>query len=153
MKKDLKNKRVEEKPHALRLRPTLGKGFLLIAIWCLTLVPALAEGPTFHSFLAKDLTRLVPVTSFSRNDRIYLYTTWTNLTGPHEIKVLWIRPDQKVQETTRFKVNSPPASWAWLSFSKGLLDLSSGDVKFIGSWKARLFLDGKFLKEYEFSVF
>jgi hypothetical protein len=138
-------------------RTRIGKGFLFLGIWCLTLVPALAQGPTFHTILTKDLTRLVPVTSFSKNDKIYLHTIWTNLTGDHEIKVLWLRPDKKVQETTRLKVKIPPetpnyTTWAWLSFKKGLLDIMPTEGRFIGSWKSQLFLDEKLLKEYTFSV-
>jgi hypothetical protein len=107
--------------------------------------------------MTKDLDRLVPVTTFSKSDKIYLHTVWTNLTGEHEIKVFWIRPDKKIQETTRMKVNIPPNSpsyttWSWLSFKKGLLDILPTEGKFIGLWKAQLFLDGKLLKEYPFSV-
>jgi hypothetical protein len=135
----------------------IGQGFLLIGIWCLTFVPALAQGPTFRSILTKDLTRLIPVTSFSKSDKVYLYTVWTGLAGEHEVKVLWIRPDTGVQETTRFKIKVPPnaqtyTSWAWLSFKKGLLDILPSEGKFIGPWKARLFLDEKFLMEYAFKV-
>ncbi len=143
------------------LRPAkglwIGTGFLLLGIWCLSHVSVLAQGLTFHTILTKDLTRLVPVTSFSRNDKIYLYTVWTGLAGNHEIKVLWIRPDKKVQETTRYKIKVPHnsqnyTSWAWLSFKKGLLDILPTEGKFIGPWTARLFLDEKFLMEYAFTV-
>jgi hypothetical protein len=131
--------------------------FFLAAGWLLPWTPALAEGPTFHSILVKNLKQLTPATTFSKNDQIYLYTVWTGLTGDHELKVLWVRPDKKVQETTRFKVKIPPntqnyTTWAWLSFKKGLLDFMASDAIFIGPWKARLFLDDKFLAEYPFSV-
>jgi hypothetical protein len=123
-----------------------------------TLVQDRTQAPTFHSLLTKDLNRPNPATSFSKNDRIYLLTDWTGLQGPHEIKVLWIRPDKNVQETVRLKENissnsSKYSSWAYLSFNKGLLNISPMEGKFIGPWKAQLFLDGKFLKEYDFSVF
>lgn len=116
------------------------------------------QPPTFYSFLTKDLNRPIPVTSFSKNDRIYLLTDWTGLQGLHEIKVLWIRPDKTVQETVRLKENissksSNYSSWAYLSFKKGLLNISPLEGKFIGPWKAQLFLDGNLLKEYDFSVF
>jgi hypothetical protein len=119
--------------------------------------PAQTQGLTFHSILTKDLNRPNPATSFSKNDRIYLLTVWTGLQGPHEIKVLWIRPDKTIQETVRLKENissKPPSytSWAYLSFTKGLLNISPVEGKFIGAWKAQLFLDGKLLKEYDFSV-
>jgi hypothetical protein len=130
---------------------------LLAAGWLLPWNTTLAEGPAFHSILVKNLKQLTPATSFSKNDQIYLYTVWTGLTGDHELKVLWVRPDKKVQETTRFKVKIPPntrnyTTWAWLSFKKGLLDFMASDAIFIGPWKARLFLDDKFLAEYPFSV-
>jgi hypothetical protein len=115
------------------------------------------EKPTFHSVLTRDLNHLFPETRFSRSDRIYLNTTWTGLKGKHEVKVLWIRPDQKVQETTRFSFtvpsgNSSYQTWAWLAFKKGVLNISPGDTKFIGPWKAQLYLDGRLLTEYPFTV-
>jgi hypothetical protein len=132
--------------------------FLLVGTWCLITASALAQGPTFRSFFTKDLNQLIPATSFSKSDRIYLYTVWTGLTGDHDLKILWIRPDKQVQETTRFKVKIPPktpnyTSWAWLSFKKSLLDVMSTEGKFIGPWRVKLFLDEKFLQEYTFTVF
>jgi hypothetical protein len=116
------------------------------------------QGPSYHSILTKDLNHPIPITSFSKSDRIYLLTNWTGLQGPHEIKVLWIRPDKTVQETVRFKDNISSkslnySSWAYLAFKKGLLNISPLEGKFIGSWKAQLFLDGKLLEDYDFSVF
>ena len=141
-----------------RNRPWIRWAFLIIGIWCSTLALAQTPGPAFHSILTKDLTRLIPASSFSKSDKIYLYTVWKGLTGAHEVKVLWVRPDKGIQETTRFKIDVPLNapnynSWAWLSFKKGLLDILPTEGKFIGPWKARLFLDGTFLKEYAFSVF
>jgi len=138
-------------------KPWIGLGFLLIGVFCQTAALAQTKGPTFHSILTKDLSRLIPIASFSRNDRIYLYTVWTGLQGAHEIKILWIRPDKKVQETVRIKekISSKTpnyTSWAYLSFTKGLLNISPFERNFIGPWKAQLFLDEKLLKEYDFSV-
>ncbi len=119
--------------------------------------PDSSRAPSFFSLLTKDLKRPVPTSSFSKNDRIYLVTTWTGLHGTHEIKVLWVRPDTKVQETVRLNENVSSrlptyTTWAYLSFTKGLLNISPFEGKFIGSWKAQLFLDGKLLKEYDFTV-
>lgn len=119
--------------------------------------PDSSRAPSFYSLLTKDLKRPVPTSSFSKNDRIYLVTTWTGLHGTHEIKVLWVRPDKTVQETVRLNENIPSGlptytTWAYLAFTKGLLNISPFEGKFIGSWKARLFLDGKLLKEYDFTV-
>lgn len=130
---------------------------LLLVLGIGPLVFAQAPGPTFRTTLTKDLNRLTPASSFSKNDKIYLHTVWTGLSGSHEVKVLFIRPDTKIQETTRIRITVPPHSatyttWAWLSFKKGLLNLFSSDAKFIGPWKAQLFLNGKKLAEYTFSV-
>jgi hypothetical protein len=119
---------------------------------------SVAKIPTQHSILTKDLNRPIPARVFSKNDRIYLLTVWRGLHGPHEIKVLWVRPDKTVQETVRLKENIPAnnptfTSWAYLSFTKGLLNISPLEGKFVGDWKAQLFLDGNLLKEFDFSVF
>jgi hypothetical protein len=150
-----------------RTRPFLAlcspkRFFFLRSLLCaaiLFLAPGVAwlQGMTYHSFMVKDLNQLTPTTSFSKSDKIYLYTVWTGLTGDHKLKVLWVRPDKKIQETTQFEVKVPLktlnyTTWAWLEFKKRPLDFMSSDAIFIGPWKARLFLDGKFLKEYDFSV-
>jgi hypothetical protein len=119
--------------------------------------PGQFRGPTFHSILTKDLNRPLPATTFSKSDRIYLVTFWTGLQGAHEIKVLWVRPDKTVQETVRLNENIPAkaptyTTWAYLSFTKGLLNLSPSEGKFIGAWKAQLYLDGNLLKEFDFTV-
>ncbi len=111
---------------------------------------------SYRSLLTKDLNRLIPSSTFTRNDRIYLYTTWTGLSGRHEIKVLFVRPDGEVQETVRIQENVPPTpiynTWAYLAFKKGLLNITPFEGKFIGRWKAQLFLDGVLLQEYPFTV-
>jgi hypothetical protein len=140
-----------------KLTQKLLRGVLITALLLFSASRVWSQGMTYQTIMVKDLNRLTPTTSFSKSDKIYLYTTWIALTGHHEIKVLWIRPDNKIQETTRLKVEIPPktqtyTTWAWLSFKKGLLDFMSSDAQFIGPWKARLFLDDTFLKEYPFSV-
>jgi hypothetical protein len=114
--------------------------------------------PDHHSILTKNLKQPIPAQTFSRSDRIYLLTVWTGLQGNHEIKVLWVRPDGTVQETVRLNEKIPTISktyttWAYLSFTKGLLNISPTEGKFIGAWKAQLFLDGKLLKEFDFTVY
>jgi hypothetical protein len=128
---------------------------LLILVLPITLYPA--QAPTFQSLLTKDLTGLAPSTRFSLNDRIYLVTVWTGLKNAHQFMVHWVRPDQKIQETTRFKFSVPEGTinyrtWGWLSFKKRLWNLSSSESKFIGTWKARLYLDDQFLAEYPFEI-
>jgi hypothetical protein len=108
--------------------------------------------------LTKDINNLAPSTRFSLNDRIYLVTVWTGLKNGHQLMVQWVRPDQKIQETTRFKFTVPEETinyrtWGWLSFKKKLWNLSSSEGKFIGTWKARLYLDDRFMAEYLFEVF
>ena len=142
---------------SLLRRILIRRGLPFLGLLILLLSPVWAQEPTFRSILTKDLNRLIPATTFSRNDKIYLHTVWTRLTGKREIKVLWIRPDKKVQETTRLQVNLSSntityTSWSWLSFKKGLFDFLGMEGKIIGVWKAQLFLDDTLLKEYIFTV-
>lgn len=153
------------------LRGTFRQAAGIVLALVLLVSPALAQGvhpalprtgppagPTFQSLLTRDLSNLTPNTRFSLNDKIHLYTIWTGLKGAHRLMVKWIRPDGKVQETTRFNFSVPEKvdnyrTWAWLSFKKSLLNISAADSKFVGPWKARLFMDDKLVAEYPFQVF
>jgi hypothetical protein len=143
-------------------RSVRGTGALVLVLTLvLTLTPVrgpAGTAPTFQSLLTRDLSNLAPAAKFSLNDKIHLYTVWTGLRGSHALMVKWVRPDGKAQETTRFKFSVPPGdvnyrTWAWLSFKKSLLNVSTADSKFVGPWKARLFLDEKLVAEYPFQVF
>jgi S1-C subfamily serine protease len=113
------------------------------------------QGPTFQSLLTRDRTSLSASSRFSLDDRVYLVTVWTGLKNDHQFMVEWVRPDGYVQDTTRFNFTVPEnttkyRTWGWLSFKKR--SWSFTESKFIGNWKARLYLDGRFLAEYYFSV-
>lgn len=129
--------------------------FLALGFLATPLSAKTPPGFTFHSLLTRDLANLAPDTRFSLNDRIHLYTVWTGLKGSHQLVVKWVRPDGQVQETTRFTFSVPEKApnyrtWAWLEFKKSLMNIP--ESKFLGKWKARMFLDSKQMAEYEFQV-
>ncbi|MGA3083990.1 MAG: hypothetical protein ABSE95_04285 [Thermodesulfobacteriota bacterium] len=131
---------------------------MLMGIFLLTASGVRSQGPTFHSILTKDKALLTPDTYFSLSDRISLNTIWDGLTGTHEETVLWIEPEEKVHETTRFLFTVPSGniscrtSACCLNFNKKRFFLSARQIKYIGHWRVQLFLDGKFLSEYSFYV-
>jgi len=133
-------------------------GILLVGIFLLAASGEGSAKPTFYSFLTKDQTLLTPDTRFSRNDRVSLQTIWHGLTGTHDVAVLWIDPDKKVYQRTRFTFTVPfgnpslQTSACCLDFFKNRFLLNNSVLKYIGPWRVQLFLDGKFLSEYSFDI-
>jgi hypothetical protein len=74
------------------------------------------------------------------------------------VEVLWIDPDKNVYQTTRFTFtvpsgnNSFQTSACCLNFFKNRFLLNNTVLKYIGTWRVQLFLDGKFLSEYSFDI-
>lgn len=138
----------------------LGQGILmLVGLFLLTTSGAGSPRPTFHSFLAKNQTNPTPETRFAYNDQISLQTIWKGLTGTHEEMVLWIAPDKKgVYHTNRFTFTIPSGNISYqttaccLSFNKRKFFLPDTQLIYIGTWTAKLFLDGNFLSEFSFYV-
>jgi hypothetical protein len=137
-------------------RECLGMGILLAGLFFIGAAWGGSQTPTFHSFLTKDLIVPNPATQFTFSDRISLLTVWNGLTGTHNVAVLWINPQKNVYSTTEFTFKVPPGNISsrsmacCLSFRKRWFFLSNKRIKLLGSWKARLFLDGIFLAEYSF---
>jgi len=138
----------------------LCKGILvLVGIVLLTTSGVGSSRLTFHSFLAKNQTNPTPETRFTYNDRISLQTIWNGLTGIHEEKVLWIAPDKKgVYLTNRFTFTVPSGNISYqtsaccLNFNKRKFFLPDTQLIYIGTWSAKLYLDGEFLSEFFFYV-
>ncbi len=131
---------------------------LIMGIWVLTASGEGNTNPVFNSFLTKDQNTLTPSTQFTFSDRISLQTVWTGLTGTHEETVLWIQPGGQPHEKIQFKFIVPSGnsdyrtSACCLNFRKKRFFLSAKQIKYIGTWRAQLFLDGKLLSEYPFIV-
>ncbi len=138
----------------------LWQGIMLVGIFLLTTSGVGSQGPTFHSILTKDQISLAPDTRFSINDRISFQTVWTGLTGTHEEKVRWIRPNGITHEQTRLTFTIPSGNPSYstsaccLEFpTKQMVFISAHRLSYLGTWRAQLFLDGRLLSEYSFSIY
>jgi hypothetical protein len=131
---------------------------IMVGIGVMTASGAGNTNPTFHSFLTKDPKSPTSATDFSLNDRVSLQTIWTGLTGTHEEKVLWIKPNGTTYEKIQFVFTVPPGTLSYrtsaccLEFRKKRFLISPRELSYFGTWRAQLFLDNKLLSEYSFFV-
>ncbi len=93
-------------------------------------------------------------------DRIYLYFSWRNISGTHEITAFWINPKGKQQNqiNLKFIANKPKVdNWVALEFNnlfneKYPLVPDISAAKFVGKWKVKILLDGNLLETKSFQV-
>ncbi|MBI5874563.1 MAG: hypothetical protein HZB81_01735 [Deltaproteobacteria bacterium] len=96
---------------------------------------------------------------FSCRSRVYAdFVFKEKKSGNHMIEAIWIRPDGKRQEHTRYE-SAGNRAWLWLELHPsfggklfGAIDQSAGMDEFIGEWKLKVYLDGKFLERKSFYV-
>ena len=134
---------------------------LLVALSLLH-VPVYAEAavPSYAVVFVTDPTRPIPTQEFDCSQNIYAYFSWWGLQDLHQITVLWINPKGKQQDDIDLKFVASAdkvQNWVGLKFfnlrkerNPLLHDSSSGD--FVGTWTARIFLDGNLLENKKFTV-
>ena len=76
-------------------------------------------------------------------DHVYIWLSWVNVTGTHEVKILWIEPGEKLYETkqTYKSQDGKLTTYFWLDTT------SSAPA---GEWLAEVYLDGNFVRSYSF---
>jgi len=77
------------------------------------------------------------------DDLVYIWLTWVNVTGTHEVKILWIEPGEKLYETKQIykSQDGKLTTYFWL-------DTTSSAPP--GEWLAEVYLDGSFVRSYSF---
>lgn len=116
--------------------------------------------PAYSAFLTDNLEEKKTKKEFSCMDRIYLYFSWRNISGTHEITAFWINPKGKQQNqiNLKFIANKPKVdNWVALEFNnlfneKYPLVPDISAAKFVGKWKVKILLDGNLLETKSFQV-
>jgi hypothetical protein len=80
---------------------------------------------------------------FFVDDVVYIWLSWVNVTGSHQVKILWIDPSEKIIEVVRtFESKTGKlANYFWLDTT-----ISAP----VGKWVAEVYLDGVFVRSYAF---
>jgi hypothetical protein len=121
---------------------------------------AVVTGPSYTAVFVTDPTRPIPTQEFDCSQNIYLYFTWWGLKDLHQITVLWVNPKGKQQDDIDLKfvaTTEKVENWVGLKFfnlrkERNPLIHDSTSVDFVGTWAARIFLDGNLLEEKKFTV-
>jgi len=128
--KDIPNKNVNE-----NLNRTSAQ-FLSDAVTCKGLKDSLPQ----------DLS-----SDFSVSETIYLYLTWKNLIGKHQINIYWYTPAGKIQDQTTYSFSSNGDTyntWHHLQLFDNQVRLDN----FVGQWTAKIVLNNDLVGEQHFSV-
>lgn len=106
-----------------------------------TNAPEIVEG-----FLCTGIFEGQPVgidNDFFVDDVIYIWLSWCNVIGGHEVSIIWVDPNEKLIETKdQFKSQrGKMTTYFWL-------DTTTSAVP--GRWIAEVYLDGMFVRSYAF---
>jgi hypothetical protein len=120
----------------------------------------LISTPAYSAFLTDSLDEKKDKREFSCMNRIYLYFSWRNISGTHEITALWINPKgrQQNQINLKFIVDKPKVeNWVALDFNnlfseKYPLVPDMSAAKFVGRWQVKILLDGNLLETKKFLI-
>lgn len=120
----------------------------------------LTSTPAYSAFLTDSLEEKKAKKEFNCMNRIYLYFSWRNITGTHEITAFWINPKgrQQNQINLKFIADKPKVeNWVALEFNnlfneKYPLVPDISATKFVGKWQVKILLDGNLLETKNFLV-
>jgi len=150
--------------YALREELKIGETvfFILFFMFALNASAKEAErGLQYKIILTNSLEKKVPVDEFRCEEKIFLYFTWFGLKGSHDLKVLWLKPGRRLQETTEYSFISKNQkelnTWLWLKLEKkgrekGIFSSDFVWFDFIGQWDVEIFLDEELLEKKNFKV-
>ncbi|MBN1465377.1 hypothetical protein JXA02_06430 [candidate division KSB1 bacterium] len=80
---------------------------------------------------------------FWLDDLVYIWLTWENMNGTHEVKIIWVDPGDDVYETKKSysSQDGKLTTYFWLD--------TTSTAK-AGEWLAEVYLDGIFVRSYSF---
>ena len=83
---------------------------------------------------------------FLQDDVVYLWLSWQNVSGKHEVKIIWVDPEDDIVETSVKSFNSTSGKQITFFF----LDTSSSAPT--GRWYADIYIDDEFVRSYAFWI-
>jgi len=84
---------------------------------------------------------------FLQGDVVHIWLAWENVTGQHEIKIAWVKPNDDVEVVSSKVFESETGmleTYFWLDTSA---------TAPTGRWLAEVYLDDEFLRSYAFWIF
>ena len=80
---------------------------------------------------------------FWLDDPVYIWLSWQNMTGTHEIKILWVDPAENIFETKQVykSQRGKLTTYCWLDTTTSAR---------AGEWLAEVYVDDVFVRSYSF---
>ena len=108
--------------------------------------PVVSEPQIIEGFMCAGIFEDKPVgidNDFWLDDPVFIWLTWENVAGTHEIKVLWVDPNEDLFETKEtYKSQSGKlTTYFWLDTTTSATP---------GEWLAEVYIDGLFVRSYSF---
>jgi len=106
--------------------------------------PVIIEG-----FICSDVINGKPYgidNDFFPDDVIYIWLSWEQVSGEHDVKIIWLDPDDDVVTETKKNFNSKNGKWITYFF----IDTTNSSPT--GKWIAEVHIDGKFTRSYGFWI-
>lgn len=108
--------------------------------------PGVSTPEVIDGFMCGGIFNDLPVgidNDFFVDDVVYIWLSWVNVSGSHEVKILWVDPNDKIIEakTTFDSKTGKMVNYMWLDTT-----LSAP----VGKWVAEVYLDDSFVRSYGF---
>ncbi len=108
--------------------------------------PSSAAPMIIEGFMCTAIYEDKPVgidNDFIVDDRVYIWLSWENVIGAHEVKIVWVDPNENLYETKDSFTSRDGKMTIYF-----LLDTTSSAP--VGRWLAEVYLDGIFVRSYAF---
>jgi hypothetical protein len=108
--------------------------------------PGASAAEIIDGFMCGGVYNDLPVgidNDFFVDDVVYIWLSWVNVSGSHEVKILWVDPNDKIVEAknTFESKTGKMVNYMWLDTT-----LSAPT----GKWVAEVYLDDVFVRSYGF---
>jgi len=84
--------------------------------------------------------------NFLPDDVVYLWLSWENVAGEHEVRVIWVDPDDNIIHEAKQQFDSKSGKQVTFFF----IDTTSSAPA--GRWIVEVHIDGRFVRSYAFWI-
>ncbi|MBN2414077.1 hypothetical protein JXQ31_20550 [candidate division KSB1 bacterium] len=109
------------------------------------LQPGSSDPEIIEGFICSDVLDGKPYgidNNFFPDDVIYIWLSWEQVSGEHEVQIIWLDPDDDVVTETKKSFNSKNGKWITYFY----IDTTNSSPT--GKWTAEVHIDGTFVRSY-----
>jgi len=111
------------------------------------LQPGSSDPLIIEGFICAAIDNGKPVAidnDFFQDDPVYIWLSWEQVSGEHQVKIVWVDPDDDIVTETTSNFDSKNGKWITFYY----IDTTSSSQT--GKWLAEVYIDGAFVRSYAF---